>query len=465
MAGSLDGIKVLDTATTVSEKIAEWAETTAFSDMPSEVVRAAKRSILDLSGVAIAASREPVAAILGQYLGDIGARGQASVFGMGIKTSCAEAAFTNGVLGHYFDYDDLLISPRGSGGHPSAVILPAVLAVAEAEHRLGKSLIEAFVLGYQVFWAINSALGPSHRDIGWHPTATCGVFGATIAASKLFGLRRREITWALGIAASESSGLRENFGSFTKPFHAGHAAASGVRAASLARRGFTSSRTSFEGRHGFFHVLGHDSKAEDILDYLKGPFCLPTVWLKPYPCCGGSHSAITAVLDITKRTTVPVNEIESIDVRCDPPKSLIFNMPRTALEGKFSMRFPLAVALTNKRVTLSDFDDSRLVEPRIISLMEKIHIVPDQELKRLTTSYARPVIVTIRLRDGRTIEERCDYAPGGRERPLTDDGLNAKFRACTESVLDERKTEQTINTILNLETLGDVADLMQMLHS
>ncbi len=451
--------------TAVSEKIAEWAKTTAFNDMPSDVVRAAKRSILDLSGVAIAGSKEPVSAILGQYLGDIGAKEQASVFGMGIKTSCAEAAFTNGILGHYLDYDDLLIVPLGSGGHPSAAILPAALSVAEAEHMSGKSLIEAFVLGYQMFWAINSALGPSHYDIGWHPTATCGVFGATVAASKLFGLGSREITWALGIAGSESSGVRENFGSFTKSFHAGHASASGVRAASLARRGFTSSRTIFEGRHGFCRVFGHDSKAEDILEHLKSPFCLPVVWLKSYPCCGGSHSAITATLDITKRTNVPVNEIESVDVRCDPPKALIFNMPRTALEGKFSMQFPLAVALTDKRVSLSDFEDSRLVEPSIISLMEKIQIVPDQELKRLTTSYARPAIVTIRLRDGTRIEERCDYAPGGRERPLTDDELSAKFRDCTKSVLDERRIEKAINTILNLEAVGDVADLIPMLHT
>ena len=252
----------------VSDKIARWVENTKYSDMPQDVVKSAKRCILDFIGVVLAGSRQPLAQIIQKYLNEMNGPKESTVLGLGIKASRVEAAFANGLIGHCLDFDDLLLMEGSKDPHLTTVILPAALAIAEREGKTGKELMEAYILGCEVSAGISRGVDPTHYNLGWHSTGTEGIFGAVAAVSKLLGLNGGQIAYALGIAASEASGLRENFGTATKPFHAGQAAAKGVKAALLAKLGFTSSKTAFEGKYGFCNVLSKNSRIDEITSNL-----------------------------------------------------------------------------------------------------------------------------------------------------------------------------------------------------
>lgn len=258
------------------------------------MVSIAKRNILDTIGVTLAGLREPVAEILKRFLKAMDGPEHCTVIGLGMKASTVEAAMANGIIGHYLDYDDLVIPAAGAGGpHISVGILPAALAVAEKENKTGRDLIEAYALGCEITYRAGKAVDPSHYNAGWHTTGTENILGAAIAASKLFSCSAAETAYALGIAASEASGLRENFGTMTKPFHAGQAASKGIRAALLAKFGFTSSKKIFEGRAGYCKVFSKDPKEDEITKDLGRFTCLPQIRQKLYPCCAGSHQLFT----------------------------------------------------------------------------------------------------------------------------------------------------------------------------
>lgn len=411
--------------------------------------------------------KQPVAQIVKKYLNEIKGAEQSTVIGLGINTSCVEAAFANGVVGHCLDYDDL-IKPKGrSGGYFTATTFPAALAITEKENNTGKELIEAYILGYEVACRINSALDPKYYLAGYHPTASSGIFGAVIAASKLLGLNCEEITYALGITGSEASGLKENFGTMTKPFHAGQAGAKGVKAALLAKLGFTSSKTIFEGRYGFCNVSSKNQNVDAITKNIGQPFYIPGVTLKSYPCCGGSHSAMYATLKLMELCNVSVEDIWEIEVKCSPrvPKTLFYENPKTALEGKFSMQFPLA--LSERRVTLQQFTDEKIREPTITTLMQRVKLTPKPELlescmtgELVTTS--RPAIVQIKLKDGRQFIGRCDFALGTPQKPLSKEELLGKYRNCARLVLPEKETEESIELIMNLERIDKIGKLINL---
>ncbi len=451
---------------TVSEKLGEWVVATCYDDIPQEVVNAAKRSILDCVGVTIAGSSQPIARIISSYLGEVGGARQSTVIGLGIKSSCIETAFANGFLGHYLDYDDFLITVAGGGGpHISAAVLPTALAAAEKENRSGKELIEAYILGCEVAYRVGRAVDPTHYNLGWHTTGTEGVFGATVAASKLLRLNPEQIVYALGIAGSEASGLRENFGTATKPFHAGQASAKGLKAALLARLGFDSARTIFEGTNGFCNVLSQNPRIDEITGSIGRPFCLPQFMLKPYPCCAASHTGIYAMLELVKLHEIDSVDVEKIEVRCAPtiPGILIYTDPKTALEGKFSIQFPIALAICEKRVTLPEFTDEKIREPEIVALMPKIKLVPDPELNSKSPD-DRPEVVEVTLKGGKKLTRRCDYRPGSPRNPLSDNELFEKYRSCARLVLPENKIEQSLRFIMNLEKADKAARLLKLVR-
>ena len=425
---------------TVSENIAEWVNSTGYGQIPQEIIHIAKRSILDFIGVALAGSIQSEARIVKKYISQVKAAEQSTVIGLGIKTSSVEAAFANGLIGHCLDYDDLLRPAAGGGApHITAAILPAALAIAERENNTGEELITGYVLGCEVTYRVGCGIDPTHYNLGWHSTETEGIFGATVAASKLLGLCDEELVYALGIAGSEASGLQENFGTMTKPFHAGQAAAKGVRASMLAKLGFNSSKTIFEGKTGFCNVFSKNSKISEITKNLGQPFGLTQACLKLYPCCAGSHPAICATLELAKQYDIEVRDIEQIEVKCGPQtvSLLTYDKPKTALEAKFSMQFPLALALLARRVILQEFTTEKVNEPEIIALMQRIKLVPTPELKQASTT-DRPQVVEITLKDGRQLSKRCDFPPGTPQNPLSDEQLLAKYRSCARLVLPEK---------------------------
>jgi len=454
---------------TVSENIAKWLQATSYNNIPQEVVDVAKRSIMDFIGVILAGSRQPVAQIVKKYVNEVNGKQQATVIGLGIKVSCAEAAFANGLLGHYLDYDDLLVPMPGMEGiHITAPILPAALAIGEKENKSGKEVIEAYILGCEITCKVGAGVDPSHSSLGWHPTATKGIFGATVAAGRLLGLNEEEMSYALGVAGSEAAGLRENFGTMTKSFHVGHAAADGVRTAMLAKLGFNSSKTIFEGKDGFCRVLSKAPKIDEITKNIGQPFCLPQVRLKLYPSCGNTHPAIEAMLNLVNRHNlhdISTENIEEIELKCDPTNILVERLekPSTGLMGKFSLPFCLALALSEGEVTVSQFTDEKVKEPKIVALMEKVKIVPTPEL-RPTGDTARPHIVEITLKGGKKIvSERVDFPRGSIENPIPDEELFQKYRSCASGVLQEKEIEKSIELITNLEKVDDIGTLLDIL--
>ncbi|MBA7502809.1 hypothetical protein ES706_01406 [subsurface metagenome] len=451
---------------TVSENIAEWIKATNYSEIPREVVDIAKRRILDWVGVALAGSTQPVAQIVKKYLSEVKGAEQSTVIGLGVKTSCVEAAFANGVIGHCLDYDDLLRPLLGAGGpHITAAVLPAPLAIAERENKTGEELIEAYILGLEVTHKVGRAVDPVHYNSGWHSTETEGIFGATVAASKLLGLNCEEIAYALGIAGSEASGLRENFGTMTKPFHAGQAAAKGLRAALLAKLGFTSSKTIFEGRYGFCNVLSENPRIDEITNNLGQPFCLSQITLKPYPCCGGILSPIYATLELAKQYDIKVGDVEAIQVKCEPlmAERLSNEEPKTALKGKFSIQFCVALALSDRKVIIQGFTDEKVKEPEIVNLMRKVEVIPKPELNQ-TVASARSAIVEIKLKDGRQLVKRCDFSPGTPQNPFSEEELFEKYRSCARLVLSEKEIEESIGLIMNLERIDKISELLNLKH-
>ncbi|MDH5363927.1 MAG: MmgE/PrpD family protein [Dehalococcoidia bacterium] len=447
---------------TVSENIAKWVKATNYSDIPQEVVNVAKRSILDFIGVALAGSTQPAAQIVKKYLSEVKGVEESTAIGLGIKTSCVEAAFANGISGHCLDYDDFLRPVVGAGGpHITAVVLPAALALAERGNKTGEELITAYILGCEITYRVGRGMEPSHYNSGFHNTATEGVFGAVVAASKLLGLNCEEITYALGIAGSEASGLHENFGTMTKPFHAGQAAAKGVRASLLAKLGFNSSKSIFEGERGFCNVLAKNPRIDEITKNMGQPFCLPQICLKPYPCCGGTHAPIYATLELAKQYDIGAEDIEHVEVKCDPQvvKVLPFEKPKTSLEGKFSIQFCVALALSEKRVTLQEFTDEKVREPKIVTLMQKVKVIPESELSQ-TIASARSAKVGIKLKDGRQLVRRCDFCPGTPQNPLSEEELLEKYRSCARLALPEKEIEGSIEVIMNLERIDNIGKLL-----
>ncbi|MFC1935113.1 MmgE/PrpD family protein [Chloroflexota bacterium] len=450
---------------TVSEKIAEWVITTKYSDIPTEVVNIAKLCILDSIGVTLAGTREPVTEIVRKYLNNVKGAEQSTVIGLGIKTICTEAAFANGLISHCLDYDDYLVPMAGAGGpHITATVLPAALAMAEKGNLSGKELIEAYILGCEVTCGVGHGVDPTHYNLGWHTTGTEGIFGATVAAAKLLGLSHEEMTYALGTCCSEASGLRENFGTMTKPFHAGQAASKGIKAAMLAKLGFNSSKSIFEGRYGFGNVLSKKPKTEEIPQSLGKPFCLPQIVLKLYPCCGGSHTAIYAALKLRKQYDISAADIEQVDINIDPliPSVLVYETPQTALEGKFSMQFPIALALAEGEVTLPQFTDGKVKDPEIVALMQKVKLIPKPELCAKNT-VSTPVTVEIKLKGGRKLAASWEYHPGTPHVPHYEEGILGKYKVCARLVLPKRRAEESMELIMHLEEIDDVSKLLELL--
>ncbi|UCG67032.1 MAG: MmgE/PrpD family protein [Deltaproteobacteria bacterium] len=446
----------------VSEIIATWIDNCNYDELPIEIIEIAKRNILDCVGTALAGSKEPVAHVLDQYLSEIGGDKQATVLGLGVKSACSEAAMANGILSHALDYDDLVIPATGAGGpHITAAVLPAALAVAEYRKKTGKDLILAYVIGCETAYRIGRAVDPTHYNAGWHTTGTVGIFGGVAAAGKLLELDDSSIAFAHGIAASEASGLRENFGTMTKFLHAGQAAGKGVRAALLAKCGFESSKRIFEGKSGFCNVFTKEPKIEEVTKDLEQYLCLPQIRLKLYPCCAGSHAAIYATGQIMKEATVETDDINEIKVFCDPQmrRVLTFDQPENIDEAKFSVQFPVALVCMQRKVTLSEFTTDNLNDPDIQNLMRKIKLIPQDELKAKSV-HSRTAVVEIVLKDGRKFVNRCDHPPGTPQNKIGEGDIYEKYQACAEQILKADAIEKVFEQIMSLEKIDNLDDLL-----
>jgi len=361
----------------VTESLARFALETSYRSFPKEVIHQGKRCFLDLIGVALGGAYQPLGKILVKTVKEFGGKPQATVLGHGLKTNVMNAALVNGAIAHALDFDD---THTGSLGHPSAPVIPAVLAVAEWKGLSGKSALEAYILGFEVETRIGRGMGMKPYDRGWHATSIYGRFGAAVASGKLLGLSLEEMKQAMGLAGTQSAGLRLVFGTMAKPFHPGKSAFDGVLSAILAQRGFTCAPDIIEGKKGYVEALGDDSKLEPMVKNLGKKYEVLNNTFKPYAACLMTHPTIDAILEMRNKYRLKPEEVVSID--CQVAKFCLDaagqSEPKTGLAGKFSTCYVAALALAEGAAGEDMFNDKKVVEPKLVALQKKVRakVVP-----------------------------------------------------------------------------------------
>jgi 2-methylcitrate dehydratase PrpD len=440
---------------TAATRLAEFIVKSTLEDCPDAALAEVRRATLDSVGVTLAGAGEPAAAIVRQVVRAEGGLPLCTVLGTRVRTSPTWAALANGVAGHAHDFDD---TNFGMLGHPSVPLLATAFAAGEAEMADGAAVVLAYILGFEVDAALGLALNPGHYERGWHATTSLGTFGCTAAAAKLLALDVDQARHALGLAASFASGVKENFGSMTKPYHAGHAARNGILAAQLAREGFTASEAALDGPQGFLHAAGDGTLPASALDALGRTWQVVTsrVAVKPYPSCALTHSAIDALLDLRERHALRPGEVESVEVGVNHvvPNVLRHARPATGLERKFSMQFCAAAALAEGRVDISSFADGP-APADVATVMDRVRMVVDPALPGGGDQQAW-TRVTVRLSDGRTLAEPPRGASGHPATPLTADQLRAKFLACATLAISRDEAEGVAEQIERLEAVPDI---------
>lgn len=445
---------------TAAQTLAGFCADLRWVDVPGETVHAAKRHVLDALGVALVAADSGAGApVVESVRAWAGAR-EASVIGHAFGAPAPHAALANGTLVHALDFDDTHME---SVVHPSAFVVPAALAVGEESAADGKAFLTACVAGYEVSTRIGAAAPGRFHARGLHTTGLCGTFGSAAVAGVLWGLTQSQLTHALGIAGSQSSGLFAYLadGSETKRFHAGWAAQGGILAADLSRRGFTGPATIFEGPHGLFDAF-LAGETHDAARLVRG---LGTAWetrriaIKPYPACHFTH----AFMDAVARSRVRAGDVEEITCTIARPAAGIVAEPRkerlqptTTYAAQFSLPFAVASALVGGREGFDLFGEEARSDRRVLALAKRVHHVIDDTLPFPATYGGR---VTIVLRDGRVREIEELVNRGHPDRPLSDEEVVAKFVANARRRLDNGAAQKVVDCVWSLEEVDSVEEL------
>ena len=452
----------------ITQHIADYVTGADIEDFPPDAIEAAKGAIMDCLACMLAGSQEPLADILCRYIEAEGATPVASVVGRGFRTTAANAALVNGAIAHALDYDDITQITKT---HPTAVLLPAALAAAEESGASGRDMLLGYMSGFEVACAVGEALSEAYYDdLGWHPTGPLGAVGSAAAASKIMALDPEQTAMAVSLAASQASGLRQNFGTMTKPFHAGDAARAGVVSAKLVKEGFTSSNDALEGRFGFIRAFsgGQGFDSEQVAENLGNKLYLVEsgIEIKKYPCCGSAHLALDATFDLLSQRAIDPAAIERIDVTVDfdPPRSLIHSRPVSSLEGKFSMQYCLAAALLDRRVGLQSFTDDQVMRPEAQAMIPRIEmrrIAGNEGMPSWTEGYHQ---VDVQMKDGSTLSQQAHRANSGALRGVTMDDIRSKFRDCASQNLSEASTAEVLSRLDSLEEGNPVSGLADLLR-
>ena len=452
--------------------VANFIASTSYADIPTDVIPLGKKSILDGLGLALAGSVAKSGKLVRRHLQGLGCAGAASIVGSPMRLPARFAAFANGTAIHADDYDDTQLAVAkdrvyGLLTHPTAPVLPAVLAVAECDGRSGRDLLRAYHVGVEVECKIAEAIHPRHYQHGFHTTATCGTFGAAAGLASLLGLPADVTQTALGIAGSQSAGLRENFGTMMKPFHAGRAAESGVVAAEMARLGFTATPHILEAPRGFFHAAGGGYDDDAIRQKLGNPwtFADPGVSIKPHPSGSLTHPGMTLMLSLITQHDIRPEQVERVKVGTNQnmPNALIHHRPRTGLQAKFSMEFCMAILLLTRKAGLPEFTDEVVNRPDVQAMIQKVDfgVHPEAEAAgydKMTT------IIEIALQGGRMISGRADFGKGSPAHPMSYEEVADKFRECAAfSRWPRSKAERVVELVRGLEDLRDVREVTGLL--
>lgn len=437
-----------------------------YATLPPQAVHWAKVGILDTVGVTLAGSTDPSATIVAGVLAAGG--GRSLVFGTSRRASALDAALVNGTASHALDFDDC---NNTLGGHPSAPILPALFALADDLGASGRDFIAAYVAGFETECKISMGVNFHQYTRGWHPTTTIGVFGATAACARLLRLSDAQTATALSIAASLAAGIKSNFGTMVKPLHVGHCARSGLFAALLARDGYSAGALAFEHKQGYFEVFNGAGNydAAKILPAWGRPFDIvrPGIAVKQYPCCGSTHPAIDAMLQLVREHDLRPDQVERIDSWTHTRRLEHTNRPdpQSTKDAKFSVQYCLARALTDRKVAIEHFEGEAYRDPAARAVTARVHAAPYTTAQfPADNHFGAEVKVT--LKGGATLSARVDQ-PFGRtsDNPLPPQLLLQKFENCAARVLPRDAVAAAYAAIQDFENLPDVRALTQTMDS
>jgi 2-methylcitrate dehydratase PrpD len=452
-------------------EIVTFALDTLVGDIPDSVLARGRIHMLDTLGCALAGAKAEASAILRDYIGSLGAAGGARVFGADMRTAPRFAALANGTAMHADNFDDTnpqAAADRNGGIHASAAVLPAVLALADADGMDGRKASAAYHVGVEIACRLNHAVDNRHYQGGWHTTGTLNVFGAAAAAARLCGLDSGRTAHALAVAASQASGIRANFGAMAEQTHAGHAAACGIDAAALARRGMTGADRVMETRFGWMDAaaLGGDWVAEAICGRLGSPWAFddPGMSIKPWPNGALTHPAMTLVSNLRRTHGVAANDVESVAVRTNARVRdiLVNDAPENAMQAKFSIPFAVACLLVEGRAGLAEFSDETVARDDVRAMMGRIAYTgfakEEPDYTNLTT------FVEIRLKDGTTLDGRADQSVGGARNPLSWDEAMEKFMGCCAFAgVSDGRADEIAAMVARFEEIGDTRALTALL--
>ncbi|MEO9335908.1 MmgE/PrpD family protein [Mesorhizobium sp. SB112] len=463
--------KVVDVELT--KYVAEFVVDTTPADLSAEVVELGKKSILDGFGLALSGSVAKSGELVRQHLNDLDlGEGVATVIGGGRKVAPRFAAFANGVGIHADDYDDTQLAVAkdrvyGLLTHPTAPALPAAFAVSELVGASGKDFMLAYHLGVEVECKIAEAIAPRHYQTGFHATATCGTFAAASAAAKLLGFDVETTQRALSLAGSQSAGLRENFGTMTKPFHAGRSSESGVAAAQFASYGWTAAARILEAPRGFFSAAGGGYDSSAIYGKLGAPwtFASPGVSIKPHPSGSLTHPGMTEMLRLIKEHGIKAEDVKHVRIgtNSNMPNALIHHRPKDELQAKFSMEFCMAILLLDGRAGLNEFTDAAVEREDVKAMIEKVDFVIDDEAEA-AGYHLMTTLIDIELADGSKISGRADFGKGSPAFPMSYEEVAGKFRENAEFAgMSRSRADEIVELVRGLEKLASVDELARRL--
>ncbi|BCJ90440.1 hypothetical protein IZ6_11750 [Terrihabitans soli] len=436
----------------VTRALAEWIVGCEPAHIPASVQDQGVRSFVNWIGCAVGgASHETVDRAL-DGITQFSGPAKATVLGRTERLDVLHAALLNGISSHVLDYDDTHLKTII---HPAGPVASAALAVAELKNLSGADLLHAMIIGIEVECRIGNSVYPEHYDVGWHITGTTGVFGAAAAVSKLLKLDVQKTVWALSLAATQSSNLREMFGTMTKSFHPGRAAQNGATAAFMAQAGFDSAEAGIEGRRGFAAILSTKQDYGEILDTLGKSWEAELNSYKPFACGIVIHPAIDAGIQIHDEHKIKPEDVETIELLAHPFVLELTGKtePKTGLESKFSIFHSAAYALARGDGSPTAFTDEAATDPQIVALRKRVKVTTDKSVHEDEVTY------TVKTKDGKTIKKYIEHAIGSVHKPLSNEQLNVKFTKQSSLVIGEARTKALLDLAWKIKDVAKASDL------
>ena len=446
----------------VTEETAALVTELQYAALPAQALDIAKLCMLDCLGCALAGLPESAAGTITRHVQALGGSPDAGVIGGGFSTSPTLAALANGTIAHLLDYDDYAIT---SACHPTVVLMPAIFALAQKHGYSGRQILEAYIVGWEIGSRLGREISPLLQQRGWHPTSTIGTLAAAGSCAKLLGFDAAMTRTVLGMAASGAAGLSQNFGTDTKPLHAGNAAANAIQSAMLVAAGMSAHASIMDSATGLSNLLsgkecpaGVMHRAGDDLDLIS------QYAVKPYPSCGLTHRCIEALLTLVQTHRFSPDDVQSITCHVPPVfrKLMPYPRPENSLQAKFSLEYCIAVTLLEGEVTLRQFDEAHLRSEAIRAVLPKVEwkLLEGVEGKNIV---AIPQAVTVRLADGREYFHEVAWAKGTASNPMTWDEIAGKFASCATGVLADADSKRVVELMSRFETLTDINELMGIL--